>query len=325
MKIELAIKFGSNEIIVYRKGLGIVARKSSYVAINKKGKICAYGDDAKKLCDIKSAQYDLCEPLQGIEVKDNNLAIALLKNIIDEAIFENGIISALVAVPCALTEKKLLELKLLLHSAGVSKISFVQNAVCVRLGLDVNDEAQIMVVDMGKYLVDISILTRYQFISGRNYLIGGAEMDVALATYIEDNFGVKISLEQAQNIKNELASMYNNDMYTVTFKGVDANNEYKEITMRASEARVAVVGIYEKIFDLIEETLENLPSESLAEINQNGIVFTGGVSCIYGLMEYATQRFKMPIKVVENPKDAVVLGAGKLLSLNKNDYPHIVL
>lgn len=324
-KIQLAIKFGSNEIIVLRKGLGIVSRISSYVATNKGGsKIYAYGDEAKRLCELKSSQYDLHEPIQGINIVNVKLAKALLNKIFDESIFENGKIECLVAVPCALTEKKLLELKILLHDAGVSKVTFVQNSVCVRTNLvNYSEDSKIMIVDMGKYLIDISVLTRYEFVMGRNYILGGREMDTALATYIEDNYNIKISEEQAEDIKDKLASMYLNDMYTATFKGVDESSNYKEVTMRANEARVAIIGVYEKIFDLIEEVLENLSSEVLAEVRKNGIIFTGGVASIHGLVEYASKRFNMPVTVINNPKDAVILGAGKLLSLNKGDYPYI--
>ena len=324
MKIELAIKFGSNEIIVYRKGFGIVSRVSSYVATKSK-KICAYGDEAKRLCELKGSQYTLNQPIQGINVVDKKLALALINKVIGDAIFENGKIEALVAVPCALTEKKLLELKILLHNAGINKLSFVQNSVCVRANLNVGESDKIMVVDMGKFLVDISILTRYEFVMGRNYLIGGSVMDEALATYIQDNYGVTIDNETAQTIKDEIASMHCNDMYTTTFNGVDENNEYKEVTIRANEARVAIIGVYEKIFDLVDEVLETLPAETLAEVRKNGIVFTGVVSSIDGLVEYAINRFNMPIVVVDNPKDAVILGAGKLLTLNKGDYPRINL
>ncbi len=326
MKIELAIKFGSNEIIVFRKGFGIVSRISSYVATTKSGsKIVAYGDEAKRLCGLKYSQYTLHEPIQGIDVVDSKLAKALLDYIITGAVLEKGKIEALVAVPCALTEKKLLELKILLHSVGIFKMTFVQNSVCVRSNLNVNESAQVMVVDMGKYLVDVSVLTKYEFITGRNYLIGGAEMDNALATYIQDNYGVEISMEDVENVKNELASMYSNDMYTNTFTGVTSQGEYQDVTMRANEARVAIVGVYDKIFDLLEEFMETLSSETLAQVRKNGIVFTGGVSSINGLVEYASKRLNMPTMVVDNPKDAVILGAGKLLSLNKEDYPYIKL
>ena len=324
MKVELAIKFGSNEIIVYRKGFGIVARVSSYVATKSK-KICAYGDDAKRLCELKGSQYTLNQPIQGIDIVDKKLALALVNHIMSESIFENGKIEALVAVPCALTEKKLLELKMLLHNAGINKLTFVQNAVCVRAGLNIGEGDKVMIVDMGKFLVDVSILTRYEFILGRNYLIGGSVMDEALATYIQDNYGVTIDNETAQTIKDEIASMHANDMYTTTFNGVDENGEYKEVTMRANEARVAIIGVYEKIFDLVDEVLETLPTETLAEVRKNGIVFVGGVSSIDGLVEYTTKRFNMPTYVASNPKDAVILGAGKLLTLNKGDYPRINL
>lgn len=327
MKIELAIKFGSNEIIVYRKGRGIVARKSSYVAtLKSNGKICAYGDDAKRLCELKGSQYELNEPLQGINVVNKKLATALLNNIISESVLDNGLISALVAVPCALTEQKLLELKMLLQGLGIFKITFVQNSVCVRNGLtDVDEDAQVMVVDMGKFLTDISVLTKYEFIMGRNYLVGGGEMDYALATYVEDNYGVKISEDNAESIKNELASMHSQDVYTVTFDGINSQDEYQQVTMRANEARVAIIGVYDKIFDLIEEVLEELPSTTLAEVKKYGIVFTGGVASIDGLVEYATKRLNLPVHVVDNPKDAVILGAGKLLSFDKGDYPYIKL
>lgn len=327
-KIELAIKFGSNEIIVYRKGLGIIARQSSYIATarGKTNKIYAYGDEAKRLYNLKSLQYDLHEPIQGINIIDIALAQKLINNVIDSAIHESGSISAIVAVPCALTERKLLELKLLLQNAGVGKIVFVQNAVCVRHNLNNIDESgEVMVVDMGKFLIDVSVLTKYSFVKGRNYLIGGAEMDDALATYVQDNYNVSISKDLAETVKDEVASMHANDMYTTTFTGVDENNEYKQITIRANEARVAIIGIYEKIFDLIEEVLDDLPSETLAEVRKNGIVFTGGVSSVHGLTEYATKRLNMPVQVVENPKDAVILGAGELLSLSKEDYPYIKL
>ncbi len=327
-KAELAIKFGSNEIVIYRKGLGIVARQSSYLAMlrNKpNGKIYAYGSEAEKLCNIKNMQYMLVQPIKGIEITNRRLAVELMKNVLSKATFDSYTsISALVAVPCAMTEKKLLELKIVLQQAGISKVNFVQNAVCVRaqeFNLDASDKC--LVVDMGKYIVDISVVSRYAFEYGRDYFIGGAEMDMAISTYVADNYDVDITNEQAEAIKNEIASMYENDMYTASFEGITKSGTYKDITIRANEIRVAIIGVYDKIFDLISEVLESLPIDTLAEIRKNGIIFTGGVSSICGLSEYAFKKLGIPVISSDNPKDAVILGAGKLLSLSLEDYPHI--
>ena len=327
MKIELAIKFGSNEIIVYRKGRGIIARSSTYVAtLKSNGKICAYGDEARHLYNIKASKYDLCQPVRGVDIIEPKLAVELLKHVINKGLTDNGLIWALVAVPCALPERNLLEIEILLKNAGVFKPMFVQNSVCVRTNLtNFADDAKVMVVDIGKYVTDISVVTKYEFLMGRNYLIGGVEMDVALQTYIEDNYSVFVDDEQTQTIKEEIASVHENDMYTTTFDAISLQDKYTQVTMRANEARVAIIGVYNKIFDLIEEVMESLPNQVLAEVKRNGIVFTGGVSSIEGLVEYAIKQLKIPVAVVENPKDAVILGAGKLLSLNKGEFPYIKL
>ncbi|MBO5948615.1 rod shape-determining protein [bacterium] len=94
----------------------------------------------------------------------------------------------------------MLEIKILLKSVGISNVNFVQNAVCVRCNLPDLETSKVMVVDMGKYLIDMSVLSKYDFINGRNYLIGGAEMDEAIKAYIEDNFEVVIGLDEAEII-----------------------------------------------------------------------------------------------------------------------------
>lgn len=327
--INLAIKFGSDEIIIYRKGMGIVSREASYVAmskINRSRKIYAYGEDAVRLCIQKHDEYRLFQVIKGIEIVDKTFTKLLIERALNRCVFENGMIDALVAVPCALTEKKLLELKLILHDAGINKVTFVQNAVGIRFAnIKSPENAHYMIVDAGKYLMDVSVLTKYQFCAGRNYLIGGAEMDNALVTYVQDNYNITITEQQAEMIKNEAGSLYNNDAYTINFEGLTEAGEYKEIVLRANEIRVAIVGVYDKMFDLIEEMLDSLSPEILAEVRKYGITFTGGVSSIPGLVEYANQRLKIPIMVADNPKDEVVLGVGKLLTLDKTEFPHIEL
>lgn len=327
-KVELAIKFGSNEIIVFQKGIGIVARQTTYLALSntqRSSKIYAYGKQAQTLFEKRNSQYRLFQPIKGIEVIDKDKTILLLKQVLTKIITDKTCtITALVCVPCAMTEKKLLELKTILHKAGINKLTFVQNAVCVRANdLSVVDKARYMVVDIGKYLTDISVLSRYNFEFGRDYFIGGAEMDEAVQTYIQDNYNVVIPKELAERVKEEVASLYEQDMYTTTFEGINPSNMYQNITIRANEVRVAVVGVYNKIFDLISEVLDSLPAETVANIKENGIVFTGGVSSIDGLSEYASKKLDLPVITLDNPKDAVILGAGKLLNCNIKDYPHI--
>ena len=188
--IDLAIKFGSNEIIIYRKGFGIIAKEPAYLAVVENGKsikVKATGKDAERLFHSKSSNVTVYQPIEKSEIINEKMATILLSEIISKVITDKMFltnINALVAVPCALNEKQLLLLKKVLQQSGVGKITFVQNSVCAKANLDLDSHAHIMVVDIGKYITDISVLNDYNFNFGRMYFIGGENMDKSITTFI---------------------------------------------------------------------------------------------------------------------------------------------
>ena len=57
-----------------------------------------------------------------------------------------------------------------------------------------------------------------------------------------------------------------------------------------------------------------MPKDIIADIYNNGVMFVGGASKIAGLYEYAKQKLDLPVIVAEDPQDAVITGAGKLIN-----------
>lgn len=318
--IDLAIKLGSNEIIIYRKGLGIIAKEPAFLAVeeaNGKLKVKATGKKAEKLF-MSGANVDVYQPIKNSEVVDEKMAKILLseilKDIIHDKFFLNKI-TALVAVPCALNEQQLRKLKNVLHEAGIGKITFVQNSVCARANLDnIDSHAHLMVVDIGKYITDISVLNEYNFVFGRMYYIGGEDMDKSITTFIADNHALEVSDMTSEAIKNEVASLYERDMYKTEYIGIDENNKFVKNTITASEVRVAIENVYDEIIERVKEVLSLLNKEVLKDVYNTGIMFVGGGSTISGLYEYAKHKLDLPIIVPNEPSDMVIQGAGKLLA-----------
>lgn len=321
--IDLAIKFGSNEIIIYRKGIGIIAKEPAFLAVienGKKFKIKAIGKQAEKLFLSKSSNVTVYQPIKNSEIVNEKMAVVLiseiLKNIIQDKFLLTNL-TALVAVPCALNERQLITLKRVLHESGVNKLTFVQNSVCVRANLDLDSHNHIMVVDIGKYITDISVLNEFNFNFGRMYFIGGQDMDKSITTFIADNHGLEVSDLTSEAVKNEVASLYNRDLYKTEYIGIDENNKFVRQEISANEVRLAIVNVYDEIFKLIDDVLHRLPKEVSADVYNNGVVFVGGASSISGLYEYAKKKIDLPIIVPDEPMDSVILGAGKLLNSNK--------
>lgn len=318
--IDLAIKFGSNEIIIYRKGVGIVAKEPAFLAVVENGKsikVKATGKDAEKLFHSSSSDITVYQPIENSEILNEKMAVVLLSEILNKVVQDRLLLthlSALVAVPCALNEKQLNLIKKVLHASGVGKVTFVQNSVCARKNIDIDPHSHMMVVDIGKFITDISVLNDINFHFGRMYFIGGNDMDKSITTFIMDNHGLEVSDMTSEAVKNEVASLYDRDMYKVEYIGIDEENKFKRKDITANEVRVAIQNVYDKILNFVQDILNELPKDILAEIHANGIMFVGGASRIQGLYEYASKKLDYPIIVPEDPTDAVILGAGKLLS-----------
>lgn len=327
--IDLAIKFGSNEIIIFRKGLGIIAKEPAYLAVEEKGKkikVKATGKKAEKLFFSKSSDVTVYQPIQNSEIINEKMATVLmteiLKNIIKDK-FNLTFLNALVAVPSAMSEEQLTQLKKVLNLSGINKVVFVQNAVCARKNLDVDSHSHNMVVDIGKFTTDISILNDYSFDFGRMYYIGGNDMDKSITTYIQDNHNLEVSDMSSEAIKNEIASLYDRDSFSTNYIGIDQDNKFRRESITANEIKVAIVNVYNQIISFIDKIIKEQPKEIMAEIYQNGILFVGGASKISGFYEYASKRLDYKVIVPEEPEDEVIIGAGKLLS--EKEFLHIEL
>lgn len=323
MNIDLAIKFGSNEITIFRKQFGIIAKEPAYLAVIEDGnniKVKATGKEAERLFHSKSSNVTVYQPIQNSEIVNGKMAAILLRSIIENVIpdklFLTGV-NALVSVPCALNEKQLVSIKNVLHESGVNKVSFVQNGVSARAHLGIDPYAHVMVVDIGKYITDISVMNDYDFTFGRMYYIGGEDMDKSITTFIADNHGLVVSDMTSEAVKNDIASLYERDMCRAEYIGIDEFGKFTKRDITANEVRVAVLNTYEKIFDLILEVIKLLPIEIAKEIYNNGVMFVGGASQISGLYEYAKSKLDLPIIVPDDAMDSVILGAGKLLSTDK--------
>lgn len=324
MSIDIAIKFGSNEIIIYRKGFGIIAKEPAYLAIEedlKKMKIKAIGKDAEKLFFSQSSSVVVYQPILNSAIENEKMAVILMSEILKKLVLNKFLIhkiNALVAVPSGLNEEQLLLLKRVLYKSGISNVTFVYNSVCARNALEIDSHSYTMVVDIGKNITDISILNDYNFAFGRMYFLGGCDMDKSITTFVMDNKDLAITDRDSEKIKNEVASLYENDNYRTDFVGQDDKGKFVKDTISANEVRVAITNVYDAIFKFVLDILKSSSKEICTDIYNNGIMFVGGSSKISGLYEYAKNKLDLPIIIPDDPSDAVILGAGKLLNKNKD-------
>ena len=318
--MDLAIKFGSSEISVFKKGIGIVAKEPAFLAVTEKGKgfkVQAVGKEAEELFHSPSSNVTVYQPIVNGVVDNEKMCTLLISEIVDKCISNKGLIkdtSALVAVPSGLDDLQLKQLRHVLRQAGLGKITFVVNAVCAHANLEMDKKSHVMIVDVGKQVTDIVVLNGYDIDFGRTYFIGGETMDSSITTFIQDNHNLEVSDLTSEAVKNEVASLYERDLYSTEYIGIDPNNKFAKHNITANEVRVAIQNVYDTILGFVNDVIKLQPKEIAAEIYKNGVVFVGGGSQISGLYEYAKKKLDIPVIIPEEPVDCVIRGAGKLLS-----------
>ena len=260
------------------------------------------------------------QPIVNGAVVDEKMATLLITEILNGSILRKNFISgvsAIVAVPCGLNYEQLVTIKKVIKSSGINKVTLVTNAVCVRELLDLEEDQAVAVVDIGKTITDITVLNGFEIFKGRTYQIGGQDMDKSISTYIQDNHNLEVLDITSEEIKNEVASLYEKDLYQTKFIGIDTDNHFRKDEISASEVRLAIVNVYDLILNSCQEMIDSLDKNTAASVYKNGIVFVGGGALVSGLYEYVNKKLKANIIVMENPADSVLLGAAKMLTSNK--------
>lgn len=320
--LDLAIKFGGNEVVIFRKGYGVVAKCLTYIAVveNRKSfKVKAIGEQAFKMQNDNNVK--VYQPIINSEVVDKKMAVALINELLSSILAEKfmlGKIRALVAVPSCVNYEQLINIEKVLNMCGVNKVEFVQNAVGVYSNLNIDSHEHIMVVDIGKHLTDIGVLNEYNFCFGRTYFLGGEECNKSIKTFISDNHNLNVDDIECENIKREIASLYENDKNKVDFVGQDDADKFVKDQIIADEVRLAITNVYEAIIKFVKDVVAMMPTDVAKEIYNNGVVFVGGGSSIPGLYEFAKKRLDFPVIVPESSQDATIIGVGKLLSGNRD-------
>lgn len=316
--LNLAIKFGGNEISIYKKGVGLIIKEPAFLAVVENGKtlkVQAVGKQAEELFMTTASDVTVYQPIKDGSIENEDMAVLLFSEIVKKSLINKSFvqnINALVAVPCGLNVEQLKLLESVLHKSGVNKVCFATNAVCAYANL--NMDKNMLVVDIGKYVTDISVVNKFGINFGRMYYIGGQNMDESITTFIQDNHNLEVSDQTSEAIKNEIASLYEKDMYSTEYVGITDDNRFKKQSITANEIRVAIKNVYDTILDKIKQVISLQTKEVVAEIYSNGVMFVGGGSKIAGLYEYATNKLELPVTILDEPADSVILGAGKLLN-----------
>ena len=87
----------------------------------------------------------------------------------------------------------------------------------------------------------------------------------------------------------------------------------KNLTITSQDVREAMEEPVAAIVDAVRRALERLPPELVSDLQDAGMILTGGGALLKGLDKLIEEKTSLRVSVSEDPLTCVVMGSGKAL------------
>jgi rod shape-determining protein MreB and related proteins len=315
---DMAVDLGTANTLVYVRGRGIVLNEPSVVAINTNtGKIVAVGIEAKRMIGRTPGNIVAVRPLKDGVIADFDVTERMLRYFIQKVHKRRHFAKPriIVAVPSGITGVEQRAVKEAGYQAGARRVYIIEEpmAAAIGAGLPVHEPTGNMVVDIGGGTTEVAIISLGGIVTSQSIRVGGDELDQAIISYAKKEYSLMLGERTSEEIKMAIGSAYPfEDEPHAEIRGRDlVSGLPKTVVISAEEIRRAIEEPVNTVVDAVKTTLDKCPPELSGDIMDRGIALTGGGALLKNIDERLREETGMPIHMVDNPLDSVVLGSGK--------------
>jgi rod shape-determining protein MreB len=320
---SLGIDLGTANTLVFAKGRGIILNEPSVVAINTvTKKVMAVGDEAKQMIGRTPGNIVAIRPMKDGVIADFETTRAMLRYFIQKARAQRLFSRrprVVVCVPSGVTEVEKRAVWEATTAAGASDraVFLVEEPMAAAIGanLPVDEPTGSMVVDIGGGTSEVAVISLGGIVTARSLRTAGDEFDNQIISYVRREYGLAIGDRTAENIKINIGCAFGPDPdATMQVRGRDlVSGLPRTIVLSEVEAKAALAEPVAAVVDAIRYTLERTPPELASDVMESGIVLAGGGALLRGLDELISEETGIPVRVADEPLNAVAVGTGLVL------------
>jgi rod shape-determining protein MreB len=320
---DLAIDLGTANTLVYVKGEGIVCNEPSVVAVQKDNRgsrrVLAVGAEAKRMLGRTPGNINAIRPLKDGVIADFEITEAMLRYFIQKIHNRKTLVRPriIICVPFGVTEVEKRAVRESAESAGAREVYLVEEpmAAAIGAGLPITEPAGNMIVDIGGGTTEVAVISLAGIVFSKSIRVGGDKMDEAIVQYVKRKYNLLVGERTAELVKITIGSAYPGDeIQTMEIKGRDlVAGVPKTVEITDEEIRESIVEPINAIVEAVRIGLERTPPELASDIVDKGIVLAGGGALLRNLDTLLREQTGLPVMLADEPLEAVVMGAGKVL------------
>lgn len=319
MRPKIAIETGTSYTKIYKSRADVVLYEPSVIAIKNGNykKPVAVGLEAYNLIGKTQNGVRIIYPVNHTEITNPKAYGAMVNAFVNKIRkpYER-IADAILTVQCGSDREIIGKFERVLNSIGLYNVETAETSILSVLGADlaISENACHALIDFGGGQTTICVLTANGVISGVSAGIGGNTLNKMIAEHVEKTLSLSLTTTQVEFLKKSVASLVNDDDTKVVVSGKDTmSGKNRSLNVSASQILPPIQEFLDKIIEIVRLVFNKVPSESILEIQKNGILLTGGGSKLYGLADYLAPILGFKVEVVDEPDLSSIIGAGKLV------------
>lgn len=320
--MDIAVEAGTSFTTIYLSGAGVVLREPSVVAFvgdDDKKKVLAAGYKAVAMQGSAPEKTRVVCPIIDGYIEDSEACVKMLAEFIKRILPSYIIfpkIRALIAVPTGLTVGERKTYEDVFREAGAAETTLIDDVMVSALGFDlpVDEPCGGLIANIGGGVTEIALISLCGTVSGCSVNVGGNMMDNALVDFVIGKYGLKIGARTARRVKEDIGSLYPNDVSSMEVRGINTNTMTPaSLSVYATDVYEALTPYYSRIAEAVEGILNLCPPELAARVHGSGLYVCGGGAKILGLQRLLKELLGVPVTIAEDPEYTSISGAGRLI------------
>lgn len=315
---DIGIDLGTATTLIHVKGKGIVLKEPSIVALDtRSGKVLAVGDEACRMLGKTSEAIRVVRPLEEGVISDYEVTEQMLKHFFKK-VSPNKFFKprVCVCVPSAITEVESRAVIDTVMGSGARNVFLIEEPVAAAIGagIDITKPGGVAILDIGGGTSDIAVLSLNGIVCKTSLKLAGNRLNSTIIKHIRSTYNVLIGDNTADRIKRDIATVWMEGVAPVQYEIKGRNlvtGLPQRITITNTELVEPLRADVEHILIALQSVLERTPPELVADIQQSGLIMTGGGAMLGGLDKLITSRVRITARLAENPVEAVAVGTGE--------------
>jgi len=319
LRAEIGIDLGTVNVVVYKRGKGIIIQEPSVVAmISREEKIVEVGEAARQMYGRTPDEIEVARPVRDGVIADYQVTQQMLRYFVNRVKGLQFLPPRIViGVPYGVTSVERRAVREAAIEAGAGEVFLLREPLAAALGagLPVDTATGNLVLDLGGGTAEAAVVSMNGIVVASSVRIGGIKLDEAIQAFIRRKYNLAIGEPTAEDIKIRIGSALPlEEELVMQVQGRDqVTGLPRTIEISSSEVTDALQESLMQVSACVRSVLEKTPPELASDIIDRGMAMTGGTALLRKLDEYMSREVGVPAYVADAPMACVALGTGRAL------------